>query len=69
MERGGKQMANIQQAAKWMEEGYAVQRREFQDGPNDAYVWRDDTGITNLNLQELMFTLGDLLATDWEIGE
>jgi hypothetical protein len=62
-------MADIKQAAKWMEEGYAVQRNEFQDGPNDAYIWRDDTGITNLNLHELMFTLGDLLADDWQLAD
>lgn len=62
-------MANIQQAAKWMQEGLGVQRKEFKDGPNDVYLFREDMGIVNENLETLVFTLGDLLADDWEIAE
>lgn len=61
-------MADIKQAAKWMQEGFGVQRAEFKDGPNDMYLFREDMGIVNENLESLVFTAGDLLADDWEIA-
>jgi hypothetical protein len=62
-------MADIKQAARWMQESYGVQRAEFKDGPNDVYLFREDLGIVNGNLEILVFTLGDLLADDWEVAE
>ena len=37
-------MADIGKAAEWMEEGFAVQRKEFKDGPNDEYHATEDGG-------------------------
>ena len=37
-------MADIGKAAEWMEEGFAVQRKEFKDGPNDEYLATEDGG-------------------------
>ena len=60
-------MADIGKAAEWMEEGFAVQRKEFKDGPNDEYHATEDGDIVNQNIESLVFTLGDLLAQDWEL--
>ena len=50
-----------------MDEGFAVQRKEFRDGPNDEYHATVDGDVVNQNIESLIFTLGDLLADDWEI--
>jgi hypothetical protein len=61
-------MANILQAAKWIEDGFMVQRKEFKDVPNDKYQATDGGEIVSQDFDELVFTLGDLLAEDWEIA-
>ena len=66
-------MADIKQAAKWMQEGKRVKRISFPR----MYPWEID-GDSNLSaIQSVMedgyadslLTTDDLLAEDWEIAE
>ena len=59
-------MADIKQAAKWMQEGKHV-RREGRD----KYVWERGRGIYIGSEDEgevKAFTSADLLADDWELA-
>lgn len=61
-------MANIQQAAKWMQEGKRVRREEWQGG---ASLMLDAGGfvVWTRTGTEFLVQLHNLLATDWEIAQ
>jgi hypothetical protein len=67
-EESRKQMADIKQAAKWMQDRKHVRRA----GDEPKYVWERGRGIYRGNEDEgevMAFTSADLLAEDWEIAE
>ena len=67
-------MANIKQAAKWMEKGKRVRRPMFKD---DVYI--GEKGLNAAPIRRiyadgeptgyLILRVDDLLADDWEIAE
>ena len=62
-------MADIRQAAKWMQEGYRVKRTCQR---YDIYTHATDENAPIFHLgtfDTAVFILGDLMADDWEIAE
>lgn len=68
-------MADIKQAAKWMQEGRKVRRstRSFiwQDwkGRKRPYAVRLIRRADGINIHAANFGIEDILADDWEIAE
>jgi hypothetical protein len=59
-------MADIKQAAKWMNEGENVKR---PDSENDGTYASDDSGFVLRNGQDIAWLqTTDLLAEDWELA-
>jgi hypothetical protein len=66
-------MADIRQAAKWMQEGKKVRRPHWYDGCLLYYHERESICILREDkvsvAQRTWITLMDLLAGDWEIAD
>ena len=59
-------MADIKQAAKWMDEGKRVKRREWKA----VYEAQDAIYMpVKWDQHDAPFSIQDLLADDWEIAE
>jgi hypothetical protein len=64
-------MADIKQAAEWMEQGHSVRRKGWPPG----YYWKEHRSLPMVELhsangtkQDAMFGVSDLLASNWEIA-
>jgi len=73
-------MADIKQAAKWMQEGKSVRRASWPDGELAVYTELSDTQMTMVITKPRIFAqvlpvtkilsirLESILADDWEIA-
>jgi hypothetical protein len=66
-------MADIKQAAKWMQEGKPVRRELMRHGGwfeigEDGFIHWVTKGADDIELSD-MIDAPDLLADDWEIAE
>ncbi len=61
-------MADIKQAALWMEDGEIVRRKNFFPGFGYKKEGRKGINTTDNNIDMEPFELTDLLADDWEIA-
>jgi len=61
-------MADIQQAAKWMQEGKHVYSFDSQRG-SGIYMNEDEYFFSRRSGVRIQFQLADLLADDWEIAQ
>jgi len=55
-------MSDIKQAAKWMQEGKSVRRKDREEMFVGALHW-----IRGNDLQPIIFSPASLLAEDWEL--
>ena len=62
-------MADIKQAAKWMQEGKVVHRSSWGGSPVKLHVCYPWEKVRDDQEKSSMFSAVELLAEDWEISE
>jgi hypothetical protein len=62
-------MADIKQAAKWMQEGKQVKRAAWRNSPVLLHVCERYGKVHDELNRKADFTAFELLADDWEIAE